>query len=94
VLIEAMACGVPVIGSDSGELPNVIGDAGLLFAEGDAGALREQVRRLWQQPARRAELAAAGRARVLAHFTQQRVATATAAFYHQLVAPEPVAVGL
>ena len=35
VLIEAMACGVPVIGSNSGEIPHVIGDAGLVFPEGD-----------------------------------------------------------
>jgi glycosyltransferase involved in cell wall biosynthesis len=33
VLIEAMACGVPVIGSESGEIPNVIGNAGLVFPE-------------------------------------------------------------
>ena len=35
VLIEAMASGVPVIGSDSGAIPDVIGQAGLIFPEGD-----------------------------------------------------------
>ena len=35
VIIEAMACKVPVIGSDSGEIPHVIGDAGLIFPEGN-----------------------------------------------------------
>ncbi len=40
VLIEAMACKVPVIGSDSGEIPHVIGEAGLIFPEGDNLALR------------------------------------------------------
>jgi|SRR5579859_303581 len=84
VLIEAMACGVPVVGSTSGELPNVIGEAGCLFAEGDAGALAEQLRRLWQQPARRAELAAKGRERVLGHYTQSQVATSTLALYRSL----------
>ena len=43
ILIEAMACGTPVIGSDSGEIPNVIGDAGLVFPEGDAIKLREKI---------------------------------------------------
>ena len=40
VLTEAMACGVPVIGSRSGEIPWVIGDAGRVFPEGDTDALR------------------------------------------------------
>lgn len=39
VLGEAMACGVPVIGSDSGAIPSVIGDAGQIVAEGDVGGL-------------------------------------------------------
>ncbi|MGC8839818.1 MAG: glycosyltransferase, partial [Anaerolineae bacterium] len=74
VLIEAMACGVPVIGSDSGEIPHVIGDAGLIFPEGDARALRSLLARLQEEPALRRELAAKGRARVLAHYTQTRIA--------------------
>ncbi len=43
VLVEAMACGVPVIGSDSGAIPNVIGDAGLIFPEGNVDALANQI---------------------------------------------------
>ena len=39
VLIEGMACEVPVIGSDSGEIPHVIDDAGLVFPESDTEAL-------------------------------------------------------
>ncbi|MDQ3700775.1 MAG: glycosyltransferase, partial [Chloroflexota bacterium] len=38
VLMEAMACEVPVVGSDSGEIAHVIGEAGLLFPEGDVAA--------------------------------------------------------
>ncbi|MGA9115736.1 MAG: glycosyltransferase [Bacteroidota bacterium] len=40
VLVEAMACGVPVVGSDSGEIPAVIGEAGYIFPEGDSRELR------------------------------------------------------
>ena len=36
VLVEAMAAGVPVVGSDAGRIPDTVGDAGLIFPEGDA----------------------------------------------------------
>jgi len=50
VLIEAMACGIPVIGSASGEIPYIIGDAGMVFPIGNARTLREQIARLMTQP--------------------------------------------
>jgi len=84
VLIEAMACGVPVIGSDCGEIPNVVGDAGLIFPEGDVGALRECLMRLMRDPDLRADLARRGRERVLAHFTQAQVAAQTVAVYREM----------
>ena len=86
VLIEAMACGVPVIGSDSGEIPHVIGDAGLLFPEGNVQTLHDRLARLIANPGLRTELAARGRARVLAHYTQARIAEATCAVYEQMLA--------
>ncbi len=86
VLIEAMACGVPVIGSDSGEIPHLIGDAGLIFPEGDAEALRDCLARLLADADLQRELAARGRARVLAHYTQTRIAEATYAVYQSLLA--------
>ncbi len=85
VLIEAMACGVPVIGSHTGEIPNVIGRAGVTFPEDDIGALRAALAELATDPARRAALAEQGRARVLAHFTQAQIATATYRVYRQML---------
>ncbi len=85
VLIEAMACGVPVVGSDSGEIPWVIGDAGVLFPEGDVSALTQTLQTLAGDAGGRRVLAERGRARVLAHFTQAQVAAATAAVYHQML---------
>jgi glycosyltransferase involved in cell wall biosynthesis len=86
VLIEAMASGVPVIGSNSGAIPDVIGDAGLIFPEGHADALCQQLRLLEANPAYRAELAAKGRARAVAHFTHDQVARDTVAIYRKMMA--------
>ncbi len=85
VLVEAMACQTPVIGSDSGEIPHVVGDAGLIFAEGDAQALAAQLLRLAGDSALRVELARRGRSRVLARFTQERIAAATYQVYQQIL---------
>ena len=84
VLVEAMASGLPAIGSDSGAIPSVLGAAGLVVPEGDAAALARALRALRDQPARRAELIRKGRARFLGHFTQERVAEATVDVYRQL----------
>jgi len=85
VLIEAMASGVPVVGSDCGELPNVIGDAGLIFPEGNVEALRVHLMDLMRDQDRWTDLARRGRKRVLAHFTQAQVAAQTVTVYRALV---------
>ncbi|NJN19536.1 MAG: glycosyltransferase family 4 protein [Oscillochloris sp.] len=84
VIIEAMSCGVPVIGSNSGEIPHVIGDAGLIFPEADIGALRRRITMLAEQPALRAEYARRGRAHVLAQYTQAAVARRHVEIYREM----------
>jgi glycosyltransferase involved in cell wall biosynthesis len=71
VIIEALWCGVPVVGSDSGEIPWVIGltGGGLTFPEGDIEALAARLRELREAPELRRSLAAAGRAAVERRFT-------------------------
>ena len=85
-LVEAMACGLPVVASDSGEIARVVGPGGVVVPEGDAGALARALRELVERPSRRRELGCAGRARVLDRFTQDRVAEDTVGFYERLVA--------
>jgi glycosyltransferase involved in cell wall biosynthesis len=86
VLVEAMACQVPVVGSDSGAIPEVIGDAGLIFPEGDAHALAGCLRRLIQSPAMREELAVRGYQRVGQHYTQEHIARCTSQVYREILA--------
>ncbi|MEW6685362.1 MAG: glycosyltransferase [Candidatus Edwardsbacteria bacterium] len=73
VLIEAMACEVPVIGSDSGAIPEIIGDAGLIFPEGDAKELAEKISILMSDSSVRNSLRNKGRQRVLERFTTDSV---------------------
>jgi glycosyltransferase involved in cell wall biosynthesis len=85
VLAEAMSCETPVIGSSSGEIPYVIGDAGLIFKEGDAQELSACVRRLLDDPALYVDLARRGRQRVLENYTQGQIARQTFEVYREII---------
>ena len=85
VLAEAMACETPVIGSDSGEIPYVIADAGLVFPEGNASELSKRVQQLLDSPELYAELARKGRQRVLENYTQERIARQTYEVYLEML---------
>ncbi len=85
VLVEAMASGVPVIGSNSGAIPGVIGDAGLIFPEGDSAALNQLLVSLQIQPTLRHDLARKGRQRALDHFTHAQIAAETVAVYEEIM---------
>lgn len=84
MLIEAMACGVPVIGSDSGEIPHVIGDAGVIVGERDVPAWRHALERLLGDEPKRRELAERGLARVHERFTWPVIAKDTVRFFESL----------
>jgi glycosyltransferase involved in cell wall biosynthesis len=83
VLIEAMACEVPVVGSRSGAIPDVIGDAGLLFPEGDVARLREAIDRLLGDEGYGRDLAARGRRRAETEFSWARITAKTRDVWRQ-----------
>ena len=91
VLTEAMASQVPVIGSTSGAIPEVIGDAGLIFPEGDAAALAGCLRQLQSSAALRQTVAARGAERAQRLYSQAVIAQATATVYGRLLGQEPAA---
>jgi glycosyltransferase involved in cell wall biosynthesis len=80
-----MACGVAVVGSTSGEIGDVVGEAGLLAPEGDAICLRDALHRLLSDAPLRHELGRRGRERVLALYTHERIAEQTVSVYQQAV---------
>jgi glycosyltransferase involved in cell wall biosynthesis len=84
VLVESMASGVPVIGSTCGSIPEVIGDAGLVFPEGDAEALACALRRTLFDEGLRKRMAQAGLARVK-QYSWERVAEKTYEFFQQVL---------
>ena len=71
VIIESLACGTPVLGSDSGEIGSLIQltGGGRVFAEGNAASLANELRPLVCDEAERKRLAEIGRAKVLSDFT-------------------------
>jgi glycosyltransferase involved in cell wall biosynthesis len=85
ILVEAMLTGVPMVGSDSGAIPEVIGEAGLTFPEGNVTALRERLIFLMEHPEKRRRLAEAGQRRALAHFTDVAIGQATLQVYQQVL---------
>jgi glycosyltransferase involved in cell wall biosynthesis len=85
VIVEAMACGIPVIGSSSGAIPEVIGDAGLIFPEGNVAALVDRLRQVLRSPEVRRDLATRGRQRVLERYTQAQIAAQTVEVYRTML---------
>jgi glycosyltransferase involved in cell wall biosynthesis len=84
MLIEAFACGVPVIGSDSGEIPHVVGDAGLVVREGDESGWVRAVSELAHDPARREELGQRGLARAVSVYAWPVVARKYLEFFDRI----------
>jgi glycosyltransferase involved in cell wall biosynthesis len=84
-VLEAMACGTPVVTTTGGSLPEVAGDAATLIEPGDADALAAALAKLAADPAARQDAAARGRQRA-ATFTWEHCATRTAAAYRRAAA--------
>ena len=84
---EAMACGTPVVASDAGALPEVVGTGGggVLVPPDSPEALAKAIRSLLEQPAARQALGHHARARVEAAYAWPRVAERTAAEYQRVV---------
>jgi glycosyltransferase involved in cell wall biosynthesis len=84
--VEAMACATALVTTDAGALPEVVGEAGLRVRAGDVGELTAALGRVLDDPALAARLGAAGRERVLRHYTWRATAERTADWYRTVLA--------
>jgi glycosyltransferase involved in cell wall biosynthesis len=87
--VEAMACGVPLVATTGGALPEVAGEDGetaLLVPPGDVGALAAAIGEALDDPTLRAHIGTAGRRRVLERFTWRATAEGTVAAYRDEIA--------
>jgi glycosyltransferase involved in cell wall biosynthesis len=88
--VEAMACGTPLVTTDGGALPEVVGtQAGVRVPAGDVGRLAEALQLVLDHPTFREQLGRAGRARVLSHYTWRRTAERTAEWYADVLDRRP-----
>ncbi|NOK20581.1 glycosyltransferase family 4 protein [Corallococcus carmarthensis] len=85
MLAEAFACGVPVLGSDSGEVPFTVGDAGHVLPEADTAAWTTTLGDLLENPATRQEWARKGLTRARTHFAWPVVARAHLDFFEEVL---------
>ena len=82
---EAMACGVPVISTTGGALPEVVGDAGILVPPTDSDALARALRAILENPTRADALGSAGLKRVKKLFTWESAARSLTGIYHEVI---------
>ena len=85
---EAMACGVPLISTDGGALPEVVGDAGIIVPTKNSQALAKAIGDLFENPAERTRLSEAGRCRMVEQFSWARTAAEFTQHYQQVIARE------
>jgi len=85
-VLEAQACGAPVLCSDRGALPETLGDCGVLADPADPEAFAAALAALARDPARRTELAARGPARVAAGYSWAHIAALTLAVHAEAAA--------
>ena len=84
--VEAMACGTPLVTTDAGALPEVVGtQAGLRVRAGDVDELTAALRLVLEKPSLQEQLGRAGRRRVLASFTWRSTAERTADWYRRVL---------
>ena len=82
---EAMSCGIPLVSTNGGSLPEVVGDAGIIVPHSDPKALKDAIKSLLNSPEIRIEFGKKGRRRVLENFTWNRAAKELVEVYREAI---------
>jgi glycosyltransferase involved in cell wall biosynthesis len=83
-----MACAVPVVATNGGALPEVLGNAGITVPKSNPRALTEAISNLLEDKEKREELGARGRERMLETFCWSKVASRLTGYYNQVLSDE------
>ena len=82
---EAMSCGIPLISTNGGSLPEVVGDAAIVVPHSNPKALKDAIKLLLNSPEKRLDLGNKGRKRVLEKFTWKRAAKELVEVYREAI---------
>lgn len=82
---EALACGMPVVATNGGSLPEVVGNAGIIVPHSNPEALAEAIDGLLRDPKRRTAMGKAARKHILDHFTWERTALEVVDMYRETI---------
>jgi glycosyltransferase involved in cell wall biosynthesis len=80
-----MSCGVPVISTNGGALPEVVGDCGIIVPVRDPEAIAQAIEELINNPDKRSELSKRGRERILKYFSWKVAAHEMVDLYHEVL---------
>jgi glycosyltransferase involved in cell wall biosynthesis len=89
VLIEAMACGLPIISTNASAIPEVVGSAGILVEPRNSEALADAIIKLIESRELREELGRKGRKRVEENFTWEKVVQKMIEVYKEVIRSKP-----
>ena len=88
---EALSCGVPLVATDGGSLPEVVGDAGIVVPHSNPPALARAIDGLLRDENRRADMSVKARQHILDNFKWERCARDVVQLYRQTIAAQKVA---
>ena len=82
---EAMSCGIPLVSTNGGSLPEVVGDAAIVVPHSNPKALKDAIKSLLNSPEKRTDFGNRGRNRVLEKFTWKRAAKELVEVYREAI---------